>query len=176
MESGKKGDEGRIKLSRILDGFLNVLSMAAGLLVIFMLLSITYEVVLRYYFAKSLVWVTPFTEYSLVLLTFLGAPLLLRRDQHVSLEILVVQLNRRTKIWFEFIRSMVGGAACAIIAVSGAYTTWDLLARDVRTTEAVDIPEGFIVAVIPLTSFLMFIEFLRIIYQKYRELCDNPKP
>jgi TRAP-type C4-dicarboxylate transport system permease small subunit len=173
MEGREKGNGGRVTLGSALDGFLKGLGLAAGLLVFFMLLSISYEVVLRYYFAQSLVWVTPFTEYSLVVLTFLGAPLLLRRNEHVSLELVVVKLNRRRRLWLELIRSIVGGTSCAIIAISGAYTTWDLIVRDVRTTEAVDIPEGLIVAVIPLTSFLMFIEFLRIIHRRYADLRDK---
>ena len=173
MEEGENGNDKRLTLGNALDSLLRVLSTASGVLLVFILLSITYEVVLRYYFAQSLVWVTPFAEYSLVLLAFLAAPLILRRDGHVSLGVVVDQLNRRIRLWLELVTSIVGGAACAIITIAGVYTTCDFIARNVRTSEAVDIPEGLFVAVIPLSSFLMFIEFLRIVYRKNAELHNN---
>lgn len=162
------------RLARGFDFLVRFLAKSAWLVVIFLVLAISYEVVLRYFFSRSLAWVTPFAEFSLVYLTFLGAPLLLKRNEHVSLDIVVSHLTPRTQTLFTVMTSIVGALACLTIAGSGAYITWDLYRRHVTVTEALEVPQYVIVVIIPITSSLLTIEFLKIACRNFTRLRRPP--
>ena len=65
-------------LIRIHDGLSKMLFYAAGVLLFFMALAISYEVTMRYFFNEPTVWVMDFSEYALIYSTFMAAPWLLK--------------------------------------------------------------------------------------------------
>ena len=176
MAEGRR-QEGTVisRLSHLFDALVRFLSVLAWFLVIFLTLGISCEVVLRYFFSRSLAWMTPYAEFSLVYLTFLGAPLLLRRNEHVNLEFIVSLLAPRTQILLTVLTSILGALGCLMIASSGAYITWDLYRRQVVFTEEMDFPQWVVVVVIPLATLLLAIEFLRIAFRNFQRLQTGPE-
>ena len=155
------------KLTHAFDWFLRFLSVLAWFVVVFLIVAISFEVVLRYFFSQPLPWVTSYSEFSLVYLTFLGAPLLLKRNEHVSLEVVVSLLSPRTQTLLMILTSIIGALVCLTIASSGTYISWDLYRRDVMVTDEMGVPQCAIVAIIPLSSLLLAIEFLRIAFSNF---------
>jgi C4-dicarboxylate transporter DctQ subunit len=163
------------RLSHLFDALVRFLSVLAWFLVIFLTVAISYEVVLRYFFSRSLTWVTPYAEFSLVYLTFLGAPLLLKRNEHVNLEFIVSLLAPRTQILLTVLTSILGALVCLTIATSGTYISWDLYRRHVVFTEEMEFPQWIVVVVVPLATLLLAIEFLRIAFRNFQRLQTAPE-
>lgn len=158
------------RLGHMYDVLIRFLAVLSWFLVIFLTLSVSYEVLLRYFFSRSLGWVTPYAEFSLVYLTFLGAPLLLNRNEHVKLEFVVRLLSPRAQTLLTLITSILGALVCLTIASSGAYISWNLYCRHVMVTEEMEFPECALVAVVPLAFLLLTIEFLRIAFRNFQDL------
>jgi C4-dicarboxylate transporter DctQ subunit len=164
--------------SRLLHGFdwfIRFLSRLAWFVVIFLVVAISSDVALRYFFSRPLPWVTSFSEFSLVYLTFLGAPLLLRKNEHVSLEVLVSHLSPKTQTLLIVLTSILGALVCLTIAIAGTYISWDLYRRHVMVADEMGVPQWPIVAIIPLSCLLLAIEFLRMASSNFPQFKRPPE-
>ena len=107
----------------------------------------------------SIVWVIEICEYSLLFITFLGTAWLLRRDGHVKIDLVVNRLRPRVRAVVSVIISIIGTAVCLVITWYGAETTWSHFIRGTYRITLLETPMYLILAVIPIGSFLISIQF-----------------
>ena len=145
----------------IFDRINGILALMGGILLIFMMLAVCYEVVSRYFLGGGIIWVVEFSEYILLYITFLATAWLLRKDGHVKMDIVLTRLKLKTQIIVNSITSIAGAITCLVIAWAGAEVAWDHLQRGLYQPTLIEPPDFPIFAVIPVGSFLLFIQFLR---------------
>lgn len=148
------------RITAVFDAIINLLTILAAAIVIFMMLGIVTEVLFRY-FGGSILWMFEVSEYSLLFMTFLGAAWLLRREGHVKMEIILDRLNLRNQTLVNITTSIIGAIICSILTWYGAKVSWEhfQMGYFLKTTlEPLTFP---ILAVIPVGSFLLVIQFLR---------------
>lgn len=145
----------------VFDHIINLLAYLAGVFVVFIMLNIAADVACRKLVGTSLVWALEFSEYSLLFITFLGAAWLLRREGHPSLDIVVNRLNPGARALVNITMSVLGALLCLVVAGFGTATTWDLFQRGVNMATMLEPPKAPLVAIIPIGSLLLFIQFLR---------------
>jgi TRAP-type C4-dicarboxylate transport system permease small subunit len=126
------------------------------------------DVVMRYLFNSPIAWSVEVTEYGLVLITFLGAPWLLKKKKHTNIDIVVIYLTPKTQRALNTITHLVGAIICMSISLYSAQATWDMLQRHVLLTKALEIPKAYLFITIPLGTFLLSIQFLREAYEYLR--------
>jgi C4-dicarboxylate transporter DctQ subunit len=146
---------------RIFDHILNVMAFLAGLILVFIMVSVGLEVIMRYFFNRPLMWVTEVTECLLLYITFLGSAWLLREEGHVKVDILLNRLKPRAAAFLGIIGSLVGIFVSIIMTVYGLSVTWDYFKRGIYTPTAMEIPVSAILLIIPLGSFILSVQFLR---------------
>ena len=149
------------KLGAIFDRIIDVFAGAAAFIMLFLIVSICSEIVMRYFFNRPLIWVVQVSEINMLYLTFLGAAWVLKREGHVRVDILVNYLRPRTQAILGVVTSIVGAAACLVLFWYGALETWEQWTRGTYTAEIPNLPNGPILMIIPIGSFLFFIQFLR---------------
>ena len=76
------------RLSFAFGRLFDALAFIAALILLAMVLIVTADIVLRNLTRGGISWANEVTEYALYLITLLAAPWLLRRGQHVRLDIL----------------------------------------------------------------------------------------
>jgi TRAP-type C4-dicarboxylate transport system permease small subunit len=59
---------------KIYDLIVTALAVMAGILLVFMILSVSWEVITRYFLNNPTIWVIEISEYTLLYLTFLVGP------------------------------------------------------------------------------------------------------
>ena len=69
------------KFGAIFDRLLDVVSILACILLVFIMLSVCAEVVLRYFLGSPLIWVIEISEMNLLYITFLAIAWVLRRPE-----------------------------------------------------------------------------------------------
>ena len=148
-------------LGKIMDRILNLLAVIAGLLVLFIAFSVGYSILARFLGYQAPVWVVQFSEYALLWITFLAAAWVLKRGKHVSIDILTSRMGRRRKTSFDVVHSILGMLVCALLCFYGLSVTWGHFKTGVTDVQAVDVPKGLILVVIPLGFFLLLVQFLR---------------
>ena len=131
-----------------------------GLLILAVLI-VCAEVVSRYIINRPLTWVEQISGYILVYIVFLNAAWVLKKDRHVKLDILLLQLNHKTQTWFNMVTSFLAAMVCVIITWFGVELTWDYFRRGVPSVEMLRFPMYVIWGVIPAGGFFLVIQFLR---------------
>ena len=90
------------KVGNIFNHCNRALALVAGVVTVFVMLAINYEVFMRYFLNRPTLWTLEISEYSLVYITFLGAAWVLRKDGHVKIDLLVRVLKPRSQIILNF--------------------------------------------------------------------------
>lgn len=164
--------------SAVFDRLVNVFVFVASALVVFTVLSVLSDVVLRYFFNRPQSWVLESTEWSLFLITFLVAAWLLKKEGHVNIDVVIVHLSPRTQSLFGMITSLFGAAICFVILWYGVQTIIDHLQRSVLASTLVPVPKAVFLAMIPMSMFLLLIQFLKRAYSfavNWRTLANKGK-
>jgi TRAP-type C4-dicarboxylate transport system permease small subunit len=107
------------------------------------------------------VWVLETTEYILVWFTFLAAAWILKQEGHVKVEILVSRLNPRVQALLGIITSIIGVVLCSLLIVYGSQVVWDFSQRNLLMDSLLEPPKAPLLAIIPIGSFFLLIQFLR---------------
>ncbi len=149
---------------RIIDSFAGM----SGVILIGIMFTISYEVIMRYFFRKAPTWAIEVTEYGLFLLAFLGAAWLLKMGRHVRVDVVVNMLSPQTERLFNVATSILGAVICLAITWFGIDATIDYFHRNVMMERVLVFPKYTLLLFIPLGSFLLAIQFLRQAYDHLR--------
>lgn len=158
----------------ILDRTLTFLYALAGVLLVFVLLSVCAEVVMRYLFNRPIVWVIEISEVILLYITFLATAWLLKKGGHVKVDILLNRLNPRTQALLSIISCTVGVIVSLCFVWYGAQVTWDHFQRGYFEPTLLEIPSAALVAIIPVGGFLLLTQFLRDAHRYLRSWRVSP--
>ena len=146
-------------LSRCYGALLDALMFVAALFVLAMTLMIGADVGLRNLGVGGLAWSNEVSEYILYLVTLLSAPWLLRRGQHIRVDILLRALPHRLAYVMEWLAD-VGGLACALyFVVYGWRVAQASYAAGAISFKTLVLPEWWMLSALPLAFLLVAIEF-----------------
>jgi TRAP-type C4-dicarboxylate transport system permease small subunit len=141
---------------RLLEGMMS----AAGLLLLFMTVMIGADVALR---NLGLGGVPPSNELSediLYLVTLLAAPGLLRRGQHIRIDIVLQALPPRAAWLLEWVGDVIGLACCLIFVWYGASVAAASYLDGSISIKTLVLPEWWLLAPMPFAFALLAIEFV----------------
>ena len=138
------------------DRLLQGLAALAAVLLGASALAITVDVVGRNVGVGTLPWILEVSEYVLPLATFLVAPWLLRRNEHVRLDILLRAWPR-----LGHVTSVIGRAVSAVLVLYGVRTILNSAQQGAMVFKSVVFPEWWLYAPVPLCFGLLAVEFVR---------------
>lgn len=164
------------KLDSVFNRIIDVMAGAACVILAFAFLSVCADVAMRYFLNRPMVWVVEITEESLLYITFLGAAWVLKREEHVRVDIVLNRLKLKTQAWLGIVSSIVGIVISLVLVYYGARVTWDQWVRGVYWTTTLSIPNAYYLVIIPIGSFLLLIQFLRRTRRQFGELRASPEP
>ena len=133
----------------------------AGLLIMFSLLSVVLEVVVRYFIGTSYVWVQEYNEYLLLYIPFLSGAWLLRNNDHVVVNLIDNILGKSSSFILNLIVAALGTLSMVILVYYSTIVTLDIFERGVTSTTVLRTPQIYVYIVIPIGSFFMLLEFIR---------------
>ncbi len=148
-------------MGKLIDFVCNLFAVAAGVLLILVTLFIGYVILARIIHVSSPAWITQFTEYALLWITFLGTAWVLGRNRHIAIDLIMSHLGPRKKLAFDISHYLVGCVLCLVLCYFGWLTVWSMIERGVVDVQVVDIDKYKVILVIPLGFFLLALQFLR---------------
>jgi TRAP-type transport system small permease protein len=152
------------KLSHLYGKLLDVLAAVGCALVLLMMLVICADVLLRNVAlipsVRGLGWANDLTEASLYLTTMLAAPWLLRRGQHIRVDIVLRAVPKRTAWYCEWIADVVALACCLVMVAYGARMAWASYKSGAMAIKTLVTPEWWLLAPLPVAFALLAIEML----------------
>jgi TRAP-type C4-dicarboxylate transport system permease small subunit len=152
------------KLNNIYDKILDILAFIASIFIIFVMVMVSVDVVLRYFFNAPILGVLEISEYMMLYIPMLGAAWLLRIHGHVNIDIVIGFLNAKNQSILNSITYTICAVTCAVITYWGGVTTWDQYQRGILDIKVIEIPKFTFLISIPIGFFLLSIEFVRSAY------------
>jgi TRAP-type C4-dicarboxylate transport system permease small subunit len=141
---------------RLLDGML----LAACLVLLGMTFLIGLDVLLRNVGAGGVPPSNELSEYGLYLTTILAAPALLRRGQHIRIDIVLRMLPPRVAWLLEWLGDAVGIVCSLFFVWYGVRVTLASYAAGSMSIKTIIFPEWWILAPLPLCFLMVAIEFV----------------
>ena len=148
-------------IGRAYRGVLHAGAVVAALLLGALALLVTGDVVARNLGLGTLPWIIEVSEYSLPLATFLVAPWLLSRSEHVRLDTLITALPPAAGRVLERIADGVGLLICVVFVVYGTKAIASSAQQGSMVIKAIVFPEWWLYAPVPVCFALLAIEFVR---------------
>ena len=109
-----------LKVRSIFDRCIDATALITTIGVVFLMVSVNIEVILRYLTGKAHPWVVELTEYTLLIVTLLGAAWVLRREEHIIRDLLLTRLKPRGRAMLEAINYGISAVFCFIVVWYGA--------------------------------------------------------
>ncbi len=141
--------------------FLEGCAAAAALLLGAMALAVTLDVVARNVGLGAAPWILEVSEYCLPLATFLVAPWLLRRNEHVRLDALLRALAPGPARALDILANGLGLAISLVFVVYGVRAALDSARQGSMVLKSVVFPEWWLYAPVAACFALLAVEFVR---------------
>lgn len=146
----------------LLDHIINFMAFLAAFMLIFVMLLVCAEVVMRYFLRKPIAWELEVTEYLLIFITFLVAAWVLKREGHVKVDIFVNLVKPRIQVLFGIVTSAIGVIVCLVFTWYGAVVTIDHYRENIIIPRSLlGAPYAPILAIIPIGMFFLMLQFIR---------------
>jgi TRAP-type C4-dicarboxylate transport system permease small subunit len=122
------------------------------------------EIISRQFFNSPITGALELSTYTLVYITFLASPWVLKREKHVIMEFVINRFSPGIQARVYFFTSVLGIMVFLIIAWYGADVTLDHLKRGVRTYSDLMTPTAPLLVIIPAGSLMLSLQFARRAY------------
>jgi TRAP-type C4-dicarboxylate transport system permease small subunit len=159
------------RLATLFGRLFDFLALAAALLLLAMVVLVTADIVLRNIARVGFPWANEVTEYALYVTTLLTAPWLLRRGQHVRIDMVLVIVPPRLAWMLEAAADLLGLAASLTLVWYGSVMTAQSARLASLTIKNLVFPEWWLLWPLPACFMLVAIEFVF----RFHRLMDAPR-
>jgi TRAP-type C4-dicarboxylate transport system permease small subunit len=148
------------RLSDLIGKLLNALVVLAALTLLAMVIMVTADIVLRNLTRAGFPWANEVSEYALYVITLLTAPWLLRRGQHVRVDLALSYVPPRLAWLMEAAADVIGFAVCLVMLRYGVKMTLDSAMLGSLTIKNLVFPEWWLLWPLPACFALLAAEFV----------------
>jgi C4-dicarboxylate transporter DctQ subunit len=158
------------RLSQIFDGALTLLLWISACCLILVVVSVMIEVFMRYFLNRPQEWVVEFSEYSLLYITFLSCPYILKKGGHITVDIVISHFGSKKKRFLSILQYVLTAIISSVFLYIGAKTTLDHYVRGIYNPTVLQIPMAYVLMVIPIGGFFLFVQSLIGLYLSFVKL------
>jgi TRAP-type C4-dicarboxylate transport system permease small subunit len=159
------------RLSESCERLFAAFAFLAALLLFAMVALTTADIIMRNTLRVGFPWANEVTEYALYLTTLLTAPWLLRRGQHVRIDMALVLVPPRIAWLMEAAADIVGLTASLVLVWYGSVMTMQSARLGSLTIKNLVFPEWWLLAPLPICFALLALEFVL----RFHRLMNAPR-
>ena len=174
MPEGREAGARGSRAERIFDLIVDGGAILAALLMVAVMLTTTVKVVFRYGLREGLIGIDQISGTMLLYITFLGAAWVLRREEHVTLDLLVGRIAPEVRRQFLIWGSVAGAAVCLAVSGFGTFETVSSWQRGIRIPAELEMPRAINLVVIPVGCLFLALQFLRRAWRHWRRVATAP--
>jgi TRAP-type C4-dicarboxylate transport system permease small subunit len=147
------------RLSTIFGKLFEALAVLAALMLLAMVILVSADILLRNLTRTGFAWANEVSEYGLYGMTLLVAPWLLRRGQHVRIDLVLGAVPARVGWLMEAIGDLLGFLVCVVMVRYGFHMAYDSFRAGSLTIKNLVFPEWWLLWPLPLCFTLLAMEF-----------------
>ncbi len=157
-------------LIRFFDGVLDATCWIAGVIIVFVMLAVVYDVLARKLFGKPTTWVLDTSTLSLLIAAMLPAAWVLERKAHVNIELVTSKLSEKSRTLLNMITYSLALLGCGVVVWQGIDVTYAAYRDNEMLFRSLVFPKVWYIWVFALTFFLLMIQLAREIAVFYSNL------
>lgn len=146
---------------RAFDCIIDIGGVIAAVLLIAVMLATTVKVIFRYGLREGLIGVDQIGGTMLLYISMLCAAWVLRRNEHVTIDLLLSHVGPRARWLLTVVSAFAGVAVCLVVTVFGTLEVIDSIRTGVRIPAEIEMPRAVNLIVIPIGFLLLALQFLR---------------
>ncbi len=148
------------KFMEIVSGFDEKMAVFAGWVIIIMMLTISYDVAMRYIFNAPTTWSFEINRYMLIMVVFFGGPWTLPAGGHVAVDIFTENASEKNRALMEVITSIMAIVYMMMFFMESTAFTLDAWRGNIRSTEYLGWPLWPVRSFLMIGSFFLMLEFI----------------
>jgi len=148
------------RLSNAFGKLLDAFALLAAFILLVMVVMVTADILLRNLTRTGFPWANEISEYALYLTTLLTAPWLLRRGQHVRIDLALTMVPKQVAWVMEILGDIIGFVVCLVMMRYGIKMTIDSAMLGMITIKNLVFPEWWLLWPLPLCFALLAVEFV----------------
>lgn len=146
---------------RAFDRLIDIMALVAGALLCLLVVTVCANVLSRYFHLFAMPWALDVVEHSLYLITFLGAPWVLREQGHIAIDVFLQQLSPRPRAVVDRIAYAIGAVVCAILLYIACQVWLQSFLAGTTIHRTYVYPEWWLLSVAPPNFLILLVIFLR---------------
>jgi TRAP-type C4-dicarboxylate transport system permease small subunit len=143
------------------DRLIDALAMIAGALLCALAALISVNVAVRSLHLFAMPWTLDVSEYSLYVITFFGAPWVLRENGHIAIELAIERLPEPTRRGVQRAMHAIGALVCAILFGFSCVALWRSYSSHALVYQTFVFSEWYLYSVAPPVFLILFTTFTR---------------
>lgn len=143
------------------DRLIDALAVVAGALLFGLVLLICLDVTARSLRLFATPWTLDIAQYALYVITFFGAPWVLREGGHISIEIFVERLPPGAQRTVRRLTHVIGALVCAVLLYFASWELWRSYSSHTLVYQTFVFPEWYLYSVAPPVFLILLVIFLR---------------
>lgn len=155
-------------MGRSFDLLINLSAIMAAAILIFIMLSVCAEIIMRYFFNNPLIWVIEISEYGLLYVTFLGTAWVLRRGAHISVDLFIDLLRPSLGNLLKIFSAVAGIFVCYIFVRYGVSVVREYYLSGSARPTSLEVPTFLVLWIIPYGGILLLLQFVRNLFNYTR--------
>lgn len=147
------------RLSVFFGHVFDALAGMAALILLAMVVVVSGDIILRNVTRSGFPWANEVSEYALYIITLLTAPWLLRKGQHVRIDLVLTMVPSRVAWLMEALSDIIGFVVCLIMMRYGVKMVIDSAMLGSLTIKNLVFPEWWLLVPLPVVFALLAVEF-----------------
>jgi TRAP-type C4-dicarboxylate transport system permease small subunit len=147
------------RISALFGRLFDALAVIAALILLAMVVVVSGDIILRNIARNGMPWANEVSEYALYITTLLTAPWLLRRGQHVRIDLILTFVPPRVAWLMEGLGDIIGFVVCLVMMRYGLKMVVDSASLGSLTIKNLVFPEWWLLAPLPVIFALIAAEF-----------------
>lgn len=147
------------------DRLIDLLAVIAGILICGIVVLICLDVFARNTAAFNMPWSLEVAQYSLLAITFFGAPWVLRERGHIVVDLLLQGMAPERRMKVERVGYVICTVVCAVLTYYACKVWWRSYETGIMVHETFVFPEWLIMSVSPPIFLILMAIFIRWIFR-----------
>jgi TRAP-type C4-dicarboxylate transport system permease small subunit len=143
------------------DRLIDVLAVVAGALICLLVVLICVDVFARNTGTINMPWSLEVAQYSMLVVTFFGAPWVLREQGHIVVDLLLQGLEPARRAKVDRIGHVVCAIVCAVLTYFATLVWWRSYQSGIKIHDTFVFPEWVLMSVAPPTFLILMAQFVR---------------
>jgi len=146
-------------MGRVVEKLLVALNVVSGIILAFMTLSVTYEVIARYFVGRPTSWVVDLGEYSLVFMLFLSMGWTLWKGGHVGITTVAERLPEKIRGVQRIVATAIGAIVSIMLLWQSVLLAWQMYQAGDLFFKALVVPKWPVFAIVPVGFFTLALQY-----------------